>query len=149
MADSLTEEQIEEYREAFAVFDVNGDGIITTKELEEVMTSFGESPSAAELRDMVNEIDVDGNGEIDFADFLSLMARPTTDDNSSDEIIEAFRVFDKDGNGYISVTNLRTIMSTVASGLTEDEIEEMIEEADVNGEGQVNYEEFTRTMIEM
>ncbi|XP_793110.3 calmodulin-alpha [Strongylocentrotus purpuratus] len=149
MVDQLTEEQIEEYKEAFAIFDKNGDGIITTKELGEVMTSFGESPNEGELRDMVNEIDVDGNGEIDFADFLSLMARPITDANTEQEIKEAFREFDKDGDGFISVTEFRYAMSTIADTLTEEELEEMIEEADAHGDGQINYEDFAKTIAEM
>ncbi|XP_063960533.1 calmodulin-alpha-like [Lytechinus pictus] len=149
MVDQLTKEQIEEYREAFAIFDKNGDGIITTKELGEVMTSFGEFPNEGELREMVNEIDVDGNGEIDFADFLSLMARPITDVHTEQEIKEAFREFDKDGDGFISVTDFRNVMTTVADTLTEEELEEMIEEADAHGQGQINYEDFAKTIAEM
>ena len=65
-ADQLTEEQIAEFKEAFSLFDKDGDGTITTKELGTVMRSLGQNPTEAELQDMVNEVDADGNGTIDF-----------------------------------------------------------------------------------
>merc|ERR1712138_122418 len=71
----LTEEQIAEFKEAFPLFDKDGDGTITTKELGTVMRSLGQNPTEAELQDMINEVDADGNGTIDFPEFLSLMAR--------------------------------------------------------------------------
>ena len=64
--EQLTEEQIAEFKEAFSLFDKDGDGTITTKELGTVMRSLGQNPTEAELQDMINEVDADGNGTIDF-----------------------------------------------------------------------------------
>ena len=107
MADQLTEEQIAEFKEAFSLFDKDGDGTITTKELGTVMRSLGQNPTEAELQDMINEVDADGNGTIDFPEFLTMMARKMKDTDTEEEIREAFRVFDKDGNGFISAAELR------------------------------------------
>lgn len=74
-ADQLTEEQIAEFKEAFSLFDKDGDGNITTKELGTVMRSLNLNPTEAELQDMINEVDADGNGNIDFSEFLTMMAR--------------------------------------------------------------------------
>uniref|UniRef100_A0A8C2MDH7 Calmodulin n=1 Tax=Cricetulus griseus TaxID=10029 RepID=A0A8C2MDH7_CRIGR len=120
MADQLTEEQIAEFKEAFSLFDKDGDGTITTKELGTVMRSLGQNST----EDMINEVDADGNGIIDFPEFLTMM-----------EIREAFHVFDKDGNGYISAAELRHEMTNLGE-----------KEADIDGDGQVNYEGFVQMM---
>ncbi|KAG8504857.1 Calmodulin-3 [Galemys pyrenaicus] len=120
-ADQLTEEQIAEFKEAFSLFDKDGDGTITTKELGTVMRSLGQNPTEAELQDMINEVDADGNGTIDFPEFLTMMARKMKDTDSEEEIREAFRVFDKDGNGYISAAELRHVMTNLGEKLTDEE----------------------------
>ncbi|NXD04483.1 CALMS protein, partial [Certhia brachydactyla] len=148
MAERLSEEKIAEFKEAFSLFDRDGDGCITTKELGTVMRSLGQNPTEAELLDMVGEVDADGSGTIDFPEFLSLMARKMRDTDSEEEIREAFRVFDKDGNGYISAAELRHVMTNLGEKLTDEEVDEMIKEADCNNDGQVNYEEFVRMMTE-
>ena len=71
--DSLTSDQIAEFKEAFALFDKDGDGTISSSELETILTSLGQKPTKEELEDMINEVDADGNGEVDFDEFLSLI----------------------------------------------------------------------------
>merc|ERR1712224_383466 len=131
-AQDLTEDQIQEFKEAFALFDKDGDGTITTKELGTVMRSLGQNPTEAELHDMINEVDADGNGTIDFTEFLSLMAR---------------KMKDKDTNGFISAAELRHVMTNLGEKLTDEEVDEMIREADIDGDGQVNYDEFVKMMM--
>lgn len=77
------------------------------------MRSLGQNPTEAELQDMINEVDADGNGTIDFPEFLTMMARKMRDTDSEEEIKEAFKVFDKDGNGYISAAELRHVMTNL------------------------------------
>ncbi|PKU76389.1 Calmodulin [Dendrobium catenatum] len=159
MTDQLTDDQISEFKEAFSLFDKDGDGqfrfvfagnligCITTKELGTVMRSLGQNPTEAELQDMINEVDADGNGTIDFPEFLNLMARKMKDTDSEEELKEAFRVFDKDQNGFISAAELRHVMTNLGEKLTDEEVDEMIREADVDGDGQINYEEFVKVMM--
>merc|ERR1711963_1133545 len=146
MAEKLSEEQIAEFKEAFALFDKDGDGTITTKELGTVMRSLGQNPTEAELQDMIQEVDADGNGTIDFPEFLVMMSKKMKETDSEDELREAFKTFDKDGNGFISAAELRHVMTNLGEKLTDDEVDEMIREADMDGDGQVNYEEFVRMM---
>jgi calmodulin len=147
MADHLTDEQIGEFKEAFSLFDKDGDGSITTQELGTVMRSLGQNPTEAELKDMIHEVDADGDGTIDFSEFLDLMARKMKDADSDEELKEAFKVFDKDQNGFISAAELRHVMINLGEKLTDEEVNEMIREADVDGDGQVNYEEFVKMMM--
>ena len=81
-----------------------------------------------------------GNGTIDFPEFLTMMSKKMKDVDSEEEIREAFRVFDKDGNGFISSAELRHVMTNLGEKLTDEEVDEMIREADIDGDGQVNYE---------
>jgi len=142
----LTEEQVLEFQEAFGLFDKDGDGKITSTELGVVMRSLGQRPTEAELRDMVNEVDEDGNGTIEFDEFLQMMSRKMKDVDSEQELREAFQVFDKDKDGYISADELRFVMTNLGEKLTDEEVREMIKEADLDGDGLVNYNEFVKMM---
>jgi calmodulin len=149
MADQLTEEQIAEFKEAFSLFDKDGDGTITIKELETVMRSLGQNPTEAELADMINEVDADGNGTIDFPEFLTMMARRMKVIDYEEELLEVFKVFDKDGNGFISAAELRHIMMNLGGKVSEEKVDEMMREADINldRDVQINYEEFVKMMM--
>ncbi|CAB4308888.1 unnamed protein product [Prunus armeniaca] len=70
------------------------------------------------------------------------------DTDSEEELKEAFRVFDKDQNGFISAAELRHVMTNLGEKLTDEEVDEMIREADVDGDGQINYEEFVKKLLE-
>jgi calmodulin len=109
------------------------------------MRSLGQNPTEAELQDVINEVDADGNGTIDFPEFLSLMLRKMKEQDYVEELIEAFKVFDRDGNGHISAGEMRHVMTT-SEKLT-DEVDEMITEAFFCGNGLINYEEFVRMMM--
>lgn len=99
------------------------------------MRSLGQNPSEDALRLMIDEVDADGSGTIDFAEFLTLMARRMKTKDSHAEILEAFKVFDKDNSGKISASELRQVMTSLGEKLTDGEVEEMIREADENGDG--------------
>jgi calmodulin len=96
---------------------------------------------------MISEADSDGNGTIDFKEFLDMMSRKMKDTDTEEEIREAFKVFDKDGNGYISAAELRHIMQTLGEKLTDEEVDEMIREADINHDGMIDYNEFVHMMM--
>ncbi|XP_003372739.1 EF hand domain containing protein [Trichinella spiralis] len=142
----LADEQIAEFQEAFNLFDKDGDGKITSQELGIVMRSLGQRPTESELRDMVNEVDEDGNGTIEFDEFLQMMSRKMKDSDSEQELKEAFQVFDKDKDGFISAAELHYVMTNLGEKLTDEEVQEMIREADLDGDGLVNYHEFVKMM---
>ena len=130
------------------------------------MRSLGQNPSESELQDMINEVDADNNGTIDFPgtrddqlaingywliyvpEFLTMMARKMKDTDSEEEIREAFKVFDRDNNGFISAAELRHVMTSIGEKLTDDEVDEMIREADQDGDGRIDYNEFVQLMMQ-
>ena len=135
MAEQLTEEQLCEFKEAFSLFDKDGDGTITTNELGTVMRNLGQSPTEEELRDMLNEVDIDGNGIIDFNEFVSMMAKKLKETDTEEELKEAFKVFDKNGDGFISAKELGVLMRAMGRNPTEDEIMQIMNEIDVDHNG--------------
>ncbi|OMJ80243.1 hypothetical protein SteCoe_19560 [Stentor coeruleus] len=147
MAEQLTEEQIAKFKEAFSLFDKDGNGSITTKEFGAVMKSLGQNPTEAELRDMIKEVDPDGKGTAEFPEFLNFMARKMNGQDTEEDMFEAFRVFDRDGNGLISVVEFRHVLTNVGEKVTDEGLDEMIREAHLNDNGYINYEEFVRMMM--
>ena len=128
---SLTPEQIAEFKEAFTIFDTDGDNTISTKELGRVMRSLGQSPSDAELRELIAEYDFDGNGTLDFPEFLELMAKKIKQIDTEEELVEAFKIFDRDSDGLLKKNDLKKIFEILGENdLDDEQIEQMIEFAD-------------------
>ena len=111
------------------------------------MRSQGEYPTEAELQDMINEIDADGNGTIDFPEYLAMEVRKMEGPETEEEIKEAFREFDIDGNGYISAAEVKQVFINLGEMLSDSEVEEMIREADIDGDNHINYEEFVKNSM--
>merc|ERR1719362_2597202 len=123
------------YQDAF-LREARGDGSVDSSKVSIIMKTIGQNPSEAEIQDMVNQVDKDGTGSIDFPEFLMMMAIKVDSENAEDEIREAFQVFDGDGNGYINRNELTVVMANIGEKLTTAEIQAMIDEADVDGDGQ-------------
>ncbi|CAL8329662.1 unnamed protein product [Gadus morhua 'NCC'] len=142
----LTEEQKQEIREAFDLFDTDGTGTIDVKELKVAMRALGFEPKKEEIKKMIADIDKQGSGMIDFNDFLSMMTPKMSEKDFTEEILKAFRLFDDDCTGRISFKNLKRVAKELGENLTDEELQEMIDEADRDGDGEVNEQEFLRIM---
>jgi Ca2+-binding EF-hand superfamily protein len=142
----LTEEQKQEIREAFDLFDADGTGTIDTKELKVAMRALGFEPKKEEIKKMIADIDKEGTGTIDFNDFLTMMTVKMSEKDSKEEILKAFRLFDDDETGKISFKNLKRVAKELGENLTDEELQEMIDEADRDGDGEINEQEFLRIM---
>ena len=143
----ITEEQRKDYQDIFDQFDKDKDGKISGKELEKAMISMGQNPTEDEINEMMREVDLNQDGKIDFEEFMILMTKSSPDTKTEEEVINAFRVFDKEGNGLIASSELKHIMMTIGDKMTEEEADEMVNEADIDEDGMINYEEFVRMMM--
>ena len=108
--------------------------------------ALGFEPKKDEIKKMISEIDKDGSGTIDFDEFLSMMTAKMGERDSREEIMKAFRLFDDDETGKISFKNLKRVAKELGENMTDEELQEMIDEADRNGDGEVDEEEFFRIM---
>ena len=146
---AMTEELISDFRDAFKTFDTDEDGYLSFKELGDLLISLGVPVTKEELTEMTNEVDIEGNGTIDFKEFILLMARKMRDYDNEDEYIEAFRIFDKNNDDLISKEELKEVMTILGQFVwgespTDDDIALMIKEADTDGDEFLHYSDFIR-----
>ncbi|CAF0891195.1 unnamed protein product [Adineta ricciae] len=133
-----TSDEMRQYREAFSLFDKDHDDIIAPQELGVVLRSCGLSPSEADLQKIQQQV----GRKIDFNTFVRVAQDFRANHRETeDDIREAFRVFDKDGTGYVSVSELKHAMISLGERLSEEEVDELIREADIDADGRCNCED--------
>lgn len=142
----LSEEQKQEIKEAFDLFDTDGSGTIDAKELKVAMRALGFEPKKEEIKKMIADADKGQGGVIDFTDFLDMMTVKMAERDPREEMLKAFRLFDDDETGKISFKNLKRVAKELGENMTDEEIQEMIDEADRDGDGEISEEEFMRIM---
>ena len=155
----------------------DGSGTITTKELLPILRSIGQNPTEDEILNLVIEYDVNGDGTIDFDEFLEMMQKVSKgkqpnqktqkildkigylnekfnvlllhieDLDQSVEIEDAFKIFDRDGNGYIDAKEFKQVVTRMGNCLTNAEADEFMLEADLNGDGKLDFNEFMQMML--
>ncbi|KAJ3380852.1 calmodulin-like 3 [Entophlyctis sp. JEL0112] len=145
MAAQLTEEQTAEFKAAFALFDRDHDNVINAADLAASLKSLGYSSSESEVSALIAEA-ADQKGSVSFAAFMALAARSFRDIQAEEEMKEAFRIFDKNHDGFITHDELKVTMAAQGDVLSDEDIDELIKECDVDGDGKLNYEEFAKMM---
>ncbi|EED93263.1 centrin-like protein [Thalassiosira pseudonana CCMP1335] len=144
----LTDDEVEELRQAFDLFDTDGSGSIDPKELKAAMQSLGFDAKNQTIYQMIKDIDKDGTGEIEFDEFLDLMTSRLAGSDSKEDIQKIFELFDDDKTGYISLQNLKRVCAELGEQMDDSELLEMIERADVDQDGQISPGEFFTIMTQ-
>lgn len=142
----LTEEQKQEIKEAFDLFDTDKTGTIDYHELKVAMRALGFDVKKQEVLGLMREYDRDGAGQIEYVDFLEIMTAKISERDPVEEILKAFKLFDEDNTGRISVRNLRRVARELGENLSDDELQAMIDEFDKDGDGEISEQEFLGIM---
>ncbi len=142
----ISEEEIEELREAFNLFDIDGNGTIDPKELKAAMQSLGFEAKNHTVYQMIADIDSNGNGDIDFEEFLDLMTVKLGESDTKEDIQKVFNLFDDDQTGFITIQNLKRVAKDLGETMSDAELLEMIERADSDRDGQIHFEDFYNIM---
>ena len=119
----LSDDQKNDIREAFNLFDSKGEGFIDTKDLKVAMRALGFEPRKEEIKKMLTEVDKDNSGKLNFEGFLALMASKMSEKDTKEEILKAFKLFDDDDTGKISFENLKRVANELGENLTDEELQ--------------------------
>lgn len=137
-----------EINQVFGMFDRNGDGRISKKELSDSLENLGIFIPDKDLMTMIEKIDVNGDDCLDIKEFGELYQSIMAERNEEEDMKEAFNVFDGNGDGFITVEELKSVLASLGlkqGGAVED-CKKMIMKVDVDGDGKVNFSEFKQMM---
>merc|ERR1719258_692153 len=131
----LSEQQRSEIRQAFDLFDSEGQGVIDANALKVVLRALGFEPRKEEVKQMIASVDGAATGMIDFNEFLELLLQKMSEKDTKEDALRAFRQFDLDHQGRISFANLQSVARELGETMTDEEISEMISAADLDKDG--------------
>ena len=143
---ALTDEHLEELREAFNLFDTDRRGAIDARELKAAMRALGFDIKKEQVRKMMADIGKDPNSTIAFEDFCELLASRMSEKGTREEVMKVFKLFDDDGSGKVTFRDLKRVSQELGETLTDEDLQEMIDEADRDGDGMLCFDEFYRVM---
>ncbi|XP_076842737.1 centrin-3 [Brachyhypopomus gauderio] len=142
----LTDEQKDEIKEAFELFDTDKDKEIDYHELKVAMRALGFEVKKVDVLNILKDYDKNGTGKITYEDFKDVVTDRILDRDPKEEILKAFKLFDDDDSGKISLRNLRRVARELGEDVNDDELRAMIDEFDTDGDGEINQEEFISIM---
>ena len=150
-ATALEQDEIKVLKLCFNLFDVKKQNFLSSDDLDDILRAMGFRPSKEELQEILEEIDEDGSGEIEFGEFCQLCAKFLVEEPDEEtmkaELKEAFRVYDRDGAGFITTGQLREIIAELDPRLTSEDLDGIIEEIDEDGSGTMDFDEFCQMMM--
>uniref|UniRef100_A0A646QDU6 Calglandulin n=1 Tax=Hemiscolopendra marginata TaxID=943146 RepID=A0A646QDU6_9MYRI len=146
---AITEDQVNEIKQAFKLLDLDKDGHINAAEVKQMMEQLGIAVNDTHVQHIFNRLGKKGDGLITEEEFILLMNEFSShnEDEIMEELLAAFRVFDKDGNGYITRDELRQAMELIGESVTDRALDEMLREADVDRDGRIDYSEFAKMLL--
>ncbi|XP_047332462.1 probable calcium-binding protein CML13 [Impatiens glandulifera] len=145
MGKDLSDDQVASMKEAFTLFDTDSDGKIAPTELGILMRSLGGNPTQAHLKQIIADEKL--NSPFDLPRFLELMSKYLKPEPFDRQLRDAFKVLDKEGTGFVVVSDLRHILTNIGEKLDPAEFDEWIREINVGSDGKIRYEDFIARMV--
>ena len=139
--------QTDQLRDHFLMFDRNGDGFIDASELGTSLRSLGFHIEEKNLNDIIADFDRNKDGKVDFDEFTHLINVRMKNPLTEEELKDAFHIFDRDNNGRVTVNELKKALTNFGEKLTDAEAEEFLQDADTNGDGELDIHELTRFLL--
>ncbi|XP_022907940.1 troponin C-like [Onthophagus taurus] len=136
-------------RKAFTMFDPSKSGLIETTKISTILNTMGCLFDHSELSRLTTEQDTDKSGKVDFDGFCAIASHFLEEDDAEStqqELKEAFRLYDREGNGYITTATLKEILAALDDNLTSKDLDGIITEIDTDGSGTVDFDEFMEMM---
>ncbi|KAE8707456.1 putative calcium-binding protein CML12 [Hibiscus syriacus] len=144
---AIGEDELGQLWEIFARFDMDSDGSLTMLELAALLRAIGLKPSGDQIHVLLDRIDSNRNGAVEFDELASILPELTEDIlNNQERLTEVFQMFDRDGNGYITAAELAGCMAKLGHPLTYSELTDIIRKADFDGDGVISFSEFSAAM---
>ncbi|XP_051896494.1 calmodulin-like protein 4 [Pristis pectinata] len=147
MAKFLTQDQIQEFRECFSLYDKTRKGKISTRDLITVMRCLGTRPTPGEVERHLLHHKIEKNGDLDFSTFLTIIHQQQQQEDPGKEILDAMLMADQEKRGFIMATELRAKLTQMGEKLTNIEVDELLQEANIAPNGVVRYDKFIQTIL--
>uniref|UniRef100_A0A1Q3FSS2 Putative troponin c n=1 Tax=Culex tarsalis TaxID=7177 RepID=A0A1Q3FSS2_CULTA len=150
IVDEDEEQRLIIMRKAFQMFDTTKSGLIETVKISTILNTLGQQFDEGELQDLIDEEDPDNTGKVNFDGFANIASNFLIEEEDAEamqqELKEAFRLYDREGNGYITTSTLKEILAALDDKLSSEDLDGIIQEIDTDGSGTVDFDEFMEMM---
>lgn len=144
---SFAEYQLSDFADAFKMYDVMGDSMLSSEQLYKALQWIGEAPDPDDYQKALDKVDLEGKDAMNFQGMLDILGQFSREPITELELLETFELMDQDKSGTIDAGELKRLMTCVGHALTMEESEHMIDEADADYSGEVDFDEFSHTIL--
>ncbi|XP_071540076.1 troponin C, isotype gamma-like [Panulirus ornatus] len=149
--ETISAAKLEVLKRTFNMFDEDKSGFVPTDKIVTILNTLDVRFTHEDVTKRIKGIDEAKDGKLNFDNFVNILSCYMVDDEEDDEAMyeelkEAFRLYDREGNGYITTSTLKEILKELDNKLTDEDLDGIVEEIDEDGSGTVDFDEFMEMM---